>query len=107
MCGAAAVFGLRYCKDRESFSLEPGLGDIKELLFEIQTKFEDKYTGYLCRDITKHLYGRSYDFRKPEDVEAFTSIRDRVMSTCSKVTSDAAGWVVEAILNRENPEPTT
>jgi hypothetical protein len=106
MCGAAAAFGLRYCKTRDAFLEETGLGDIKDLLFEIQTRFEDKYTGYLCRDITRHLYGRSFDFRKPEDVEAFSSMYDTIYDTCSKVTADAAGWTVESILNREHTELT-
>ena len=104
MCGAAAAFGLRFGKDRDTFIENPTLGEIIPLLLGIQDRFEDKYSGFLCWDIQNHLYGRSFDFRKPEDEEAFELMQDEVYAKCSGVTADAAGWVVEAILDKEHPE---
>jgi hypothetical protein len=106
MCGSAVAFGLRYGKDLETYLEDPDLGVVRTLIYGIQSKLENKYSGFLCREICTHLYGRSYDFRKQEDVEAFNSRHDEVYSKCGEMVADVSGWIVEAILNQEHPELT-
>ena len=103
MCGAAVAFGLRYGKDLESYLKEPDLGRVKTLTYGIQTKLEDKYSGFLCREIQNHLYGRSFDARRTEDAEAFMARYDEIYNKCGDMIADVSGWVVEAILNEEHP----
>lgn len=103
MCGAAVAFGVRFGKGKEKYLKSRGLGNLIPLLLGIQDRFEEKYSGYLCRDIQNTLYDRSFDFRVPGDREAFNVIEEEVYDKCSGVTADAAGWVVEAILDREHP----
>jgi hypothetical protein len=107
MCGAAVIFGLRYGKDLETYLADPGLGIAKTHIYDIQTKLEEKYSGFLCREIQTHLYGICFDGRKPEDNEAFMSRYDEIYSKCGDMIAEVSGWVVEAVLNQEHPEPAT
>lgn len=104
MCGAAVIFGLRYGKDREAYLANPDLGIAKTHIFDIQSKLEEKYSGFLCREIQSQLYGRSFDLRKPEDMKAFGSRIDEIYTKCGEMIGDVAGWIVEAILEQEHPE---
>lgn len=104
MCGAAVSLGLRFGKGLEEFKENHKLGGIIPLLHGVQSKFEDKYSSFLCKDIQSKLYGRSFDYRYSEDVKAYQSMIEEVKDKCSEVTSDAAGWAVETILNTEHPE---
>jgi hypothetical protein len=104
MCGAAVVFGLKYGKDLDTYLEEPDLGIVKYLIYDIQCRLEDKYSGFLCWEIQSQLYGRSFDLRKPEDMEAFGSRIDEIYTKCGKMIEDVAGWVVKAILEQEHPE---
>jgi hypothetical protein len=106
ICGAGVVFGLRYGKNLEDYLENPDIGTVYSLIFGIQNKLEDKYSGFLCREIQTHLYGRSFDGRRPEDDEAFMSRYDEIYSKCGEMVADVSGWVVEAILNEEYPELT-
>jgi hypothetical protein len=107
ICGAAVVFGLRYGKDKESLLENPDLGHVYNMVYGIQNKLEDKYSGFLCREIQTHLYGRSFDNRYPENVEAFMERYDEIYSKCGDMLADVSGWVVEAILDRDYPELAT
>ena len=107
MCGAAVAFGLRYGKDLEDYLENPDIGTVYTLTHSIQSKLEDKYSGFLCREIQTHLYDRSFDGRKPEDNEAFMSRYDEIYSKCGEMIADVSGWVVESILNEEYPELAT
>ena len=104
MCGAAVAFGLRYGKDLESYLEDPGFGVIRTLIYGVQNKLEEKYSGFLCREIQTHLFGRSFDGRRPEDSEAMRSRYDEIYTKCGEMVEDVSGWVVEAILNEEYPE---
>ena len=103
MCGAAVIFGLRYGKDLETYLAEPDLGIAKKHIYDIQNKLEEKYSGFHCREIQTHLYGRFFDGRKPEDDEAFMSRYDEIYSKCGEMIADVSGWVVETILDHEHP----
>ena len=104
ICGAAVAFGLRYGKNLEDYLENPDIGKVYNLVYGIQTKLEDKYSGFLCREIQTHLYGRSFDNRNPENLEAFMERYDEIYSECGKMLADVSGWVVESILNEEHPE---
>ena len=107
ICGGAAAFGLRYGKGKEAFLKDPALGEMIDLMLRFQDRFDEKYTGFLCRDIQRNLYGESYDFRIPEERAAFDKNVDHIYDTCAGVVADSAGWVVEAILEKEHPELPT
>ena len=107
ICGAAVAFGLRFGKDLEDYLENPDIGNVYTQIYGIRNKLEDKYSGYLCREIQSHLYGRSFDGTKPEDMEAFRSRYDEIYSKCGEMIADVSGWVVESILNEEHPEPAT
>ena len=104
ICGATAVIGLRYGINREDFATDPEMrglvtSKINDTMKIVRDKMTEKYGGYLCSDIQKTLYGRSYDFVYPDEMKAFS--KEPIYEECPKVTEDAAGWTVEAILNME------
>jgi hypothetical protein len=103
ICGAAVAFGLRYGKSFEDYLENPDIGNVYSLVYGIQNKLEDKYSGFLCREIQTHLFGRSFDNRKPENMEAFMARYDEIYSKCGEMLADVSGWVVESILNIEYP----
>ena len=103
MCGSAVAFGLRFGKDLDTYLSDPDLGVAKTLIYGIQGKLEEKYSGFLCREICTHLYGRSFDGRISEDMEVFGSMYEEVYSKCGDMIADVSGWAVEAILNQEHP----
>ena len=107
ICGAAAAFGLKFGKTFEDYLESPDIGNVYSLVYSIRNKLEDKYSGFLCREIQTHLYGRSFDGRKPEDNEAFMARYDEIYSKCGEMLADVSGWVVESILNVEHPEHDT
>ena len=98
LCGASAVYGLRYGPSREEYLEKPDMMEIMGMMLGIQTKFEEKYSGYSCKDVQNSLFGRSFDFRIPEDAAAYGEVD---AMKCSMATSDAAGWIVESILAKE------
>ena len=104
ICGATAAIGLRYGINREEFLKDSEMRDqvtekIMQTVRIVRDQMSEKYGGYLCCDIQRKLYGRSYDFIVPEEMEAFG--KEPVYERCPKVTEDAAGWTVEAILSME------
>lgn len=104
ICGAAAILGLRYGKNLEEYIKEPAFPVIKNQIYNIQNKLEEKYSGFLCREIQTHLYGRDFDNRYPENVEAFMERYDEIYSKCGDMLADVSGWVVESILEHEYPD---
>lgn len=104
ICGATAAIGLRYGIGREDFVGDPEAGElatvrVNRAMKVVRDRLAEKYGGYLCRDIQRTLFGRSYDFIDPEMREAFR--KEPVYEECPQVTEDAAGWTVEAILDME------
>ena len=104
ICGATAAIGLRYGINREEYLKDSEMRDqITEKIMQtvriVRDRMSETYGGYLCCDIQRKLYGRSYDFIIPEEMEAYS--KEPVYERCSNVTEDAAGWTVEALLNTE------
>ena len=103
ICGAIAAIGLRYGVPREDHeSPETGRRVYNKILNTmkiVRNKMGEKYGGYLCCDIQRSLFGRSFDLTVPEEREAFG--KEPVYERCPRVTEDVAGWTVEAILDME------
>ena len=104
ICGATAAMGIRYGINREDFVKDPEMrglvtSKINDMMKIVRDRMSEKYGGYLCCDIQRKLFGRSYDFVRSEEMEAFS--KEPVYEECPQVTEDAAGWAVEAILNME------
>ena len=103
ICGATAAIGLRYGVPREDYedpeAATSVFAKIRDTMKTVRDKMTEKYGGYLCFDIQRGLFGRSFYITVPEDVEAFS--KEPVYERCPRVTEDAAGWTVEAILDNE------
>ena len=104
ICGATAAISLRYGVPREDFERDSEMSGlvytpILNKVKIVRNKMSEKYGGFLCCDIQRKLFGRSYDLTVPEEREAFR--KEPVSEKCPQVTEDAAGWTVEVILNME------
>lgn len=102
ICGATAAISLRYGVNREAYTQDPETPSrvyekIRQTVKKVRDRFDEKYGGYLCYDVQKKLFGRSFDITITEDREAFSN--EAVYEECPRVTEDAAGWTVEAILD--------
>jgi len=103
ICGATATIGLKFGLDREEYLQNPGAIKIERIVRKVRDKFVEEYGGYLCEDIQRKLFGRTFDIFIPEDVEAYIEAYEKtpLEKTCFGVTENAAGWTVETILGME------
>lgn len=107
LCGAFAAIGLRFGQGRETFTDKDEASAyftkthpiIRQAMKSVRDQFVDEYGGYLCYDVQKHLFGRSFNTFEPEDRKAFR--QQKPMEKCPTVTENAAGWTVEAILEAD------
>jgi hypothetical protein len=113
-CGAIAAIGLRFGRTRATYqensdATKIGFGKwyrtLREAVVRVRSRFVAKYGGSLCCDIQDKLFGRSFNFLDldPKDMEAFMQPEKMLtaLEVCRKVTENAAGWTVEAILETE------
>lgn len=100
ICGAAAAIGLRYDIKRGEFERNPEVRfKVYEVVKRVRDKFIKEYDSYVCKDIQKKLFGRTFDSTIPQDQKTFE--KAGLTKECSKVTEKAAGWAVTAILETE------
>ena len=100
ICGATAAIGLRYGLKKEDFERNPGSRfKIYDVVKKVKDRFDEAYGSYLCKDIQMKLFGRTFESTNPEDQKAFEELD--LFKDCSKVTENAAGWTVEAILEAD------
>ena len=99
LCVATAAIGLRYGVDRAAFLENPDPSRIWDVMKRVRDQFEATYGGYLCRDVQMRLFGRSFDLFNADDLAAFRAVKPGKL--CSRVTANAAGWTVAAILDAD------
>jgi hypothetical protein len=106
ICGAAASIGLRFGQSRNIFedpSNRPAEGSLSSQIIQtmkrVRDRFTETYGGFLCAEIQTALFGQAFNPTIPEEYEVFG--REDVYGTCPSVTANAAGWVVETILEAE------
>jgi len=109
LCGGIAALGLRFGRTRGEYG-NSGITQIgewyrilRQAVKRLRDRFVAEYGGYLCCDIQDRLFGRSYDSLDPLAMEAFMKTQLRGLEVCRRVTENAAGWTVEAILETEAP----
>lgn len=106
ICGATAAIGLKFGLDRKEYLKNPGASKIERIVRKVRDKFVEEYGGYLCHDVHRKLYGRTFDALIPEDLEAYIEAmrKNPPEKTCLGVTENAAGWTVETILDMEDQQ---
>ena len=67
---------------------------------KLHSKFIEEYESCICHDIQKKIFGRSFNFLDPEDVEEFGKAGGHV-DKCTSVVGKAAKWVTEILLSEE------
>jgi len=111
ICGAIVALGLRFGRARTAYyenSDTPKIGKwyltLRQAVIRVRKRFATEYGGSLCCEIQDKLFGRSIDFLDPEALKAFMQQPEKIsaaLEVCRKVTENAAGWTVEAILETE------
>jgi C_GCAxxG_C_C family probable redox protein len=65
----------------------------------LHDKFMEKYGTVICADIHKKIFGRSFDLRDDEQMQAFRDAGAHERENgCSAVVGDGARWAAELIL---------
>lgn len=97
--GGMMAISARYGRDRQNFDkglyMEAFVPAKK--LFD---RFVAEFGSPICGDVQTKLFGRSYDFWKPEEFAAFEAAgghRDK----CPSVVGRAARWTAEILLEEE------
>lgn len=62
-------------------------------------KFQEEYGSYICHDIQKKIFGRSFNLLDPEDFSAFEEAGGH-KDKCPAVVGKAAGWLAEIIFEQ-------
>jgi hypothetical protein len=100
LCGAIAAVGLRFGRNRTPLGENPKFIRFLQVVKRVRDQFVTEYGGYLCYDLQTKLFGRSYNtLDHIEELEAF--MQRRPVEECQKITENAAGWTIEAILETE------
>lgn len=101
ICGGIAAIGLKHGVKQEKYDkMGPEAEKIWGIVKLLREKFVKEYGGFLCSEIQKKLFGKSFDPYNPEEMKAFMEMNP--MEKCSSVTENAARWTVEAILEMDS-----
>jgi len=60
--------------------------------------FDQKYGSVICREIHMELFGRTFDFCNPKDIEIFENMGAH-KDKCTGVVRDASKWATSIILD--------
>jgi C_GCAxxG_C_C family probable redox protein len=61
-------------------------------------RFIKEFTSITCREIQRHLYGKSYDFRKPKEQMEFMAVSQKTKRNCSALIIRAVQIAGDIIL---------
>ena len=111
-CGAIAALGLRFGRTRAAYhensdatKIGKWYRTLRQAVARVRSRFVAEYGGSLCCDIQDKLFGRSFNFLDldPKEMEAFMQPEKilAALEVCRRVTENAAGWTVEAVLETE------
>jgi len=109
-CGAIVAISLRfgrtpatYHEDFDTTKIGKWYLTLRQAVIRVRDRFVAEYGGSLCCDIQDKLFGQSFNFLDPGGLKAFTQEQDvsAAMEACRRVTENAAGWTVQAILETE------
>jgi C_GCAxxG_C_C family probable redox protein len=107
LCGGITAIGLKYGVGREEIMKKPeSFLKIMKGAQILRERFVEEYGGYLCDEITMKVFGRCNIFpTAPEELEEFMKKDPKELEEayekCSRVTENAAGWTVTAMLEMD------
>ena len=100
-CGLLAV-GLKYNASLDEELSNPSVQEIGSQKF---IEFRDRYLAEmgttLCPEIQNQVFGRSYDYTKPEDCEVYFQIADHNVK-CADMVEKAARLIAGMLLEAED-----
>ncbi|MBU2547696.1 MAG: C-GCAxxG-C-C family protein [Proteobacteria bacterium] len=99
-CGAlvagALAIGLYFGRERKDFEDPLAAMDSYDLVLDLVEQFEKRFGALCCADIQTAHAGRSFDLRRPEDMEA--ALEAGMLDHCSGVAGTAAEIAARIIL---------
>lgn len=102
LLGAVMAIGLAFGRDRlEVTSDSPAYQKAQQLAGEMGDRFREKYGSVRCLDVQTSIFGRSFNFNDPADVEAFGEAGG--YEKCPEVARTTARMAAKIIL-RERRE---
>jgi C_GCAxxG_C_C family probable redox protein len=113
-CGALAAgvmaIGLLHGRGRDHLH-EPQFGYESYVLGKkLRNRFIEEYGSCLCREILMKIFGRTFDFWDPEELEQFEALGGHD-DKCPVVVAKSAMWTAEILLKakhaKNRPNKTT
>ena len=101
LCGGILAISRSTGRTYEEFLAGKG-GTSWENVAKLNNLFIEKYGSPVCRRVQEKIFGRSFDFSKPEDGELFNQMGGHV-DKCPAVCGDVARWTME-IIQEINPK---
>jgi C_GCAxxG_C_C family probable redox protein len=106
LTGGAMAFSLLYGRSHEDMlegyrSGKPKSGEkLAVLTRKLGEKFKEEYGSFLCDDIEKKVFGRSFDKWNPADREKKEEMGGH-KDKCPSVVGKASRWAAELILDEQ------
>jgi C_GCAxxG_C_C family probable redox protein len=93
LTGGLMALSARFGRERDKLDKGRGINNFEKTR-ELTEQFEKTFGGITCKDLQKQFTGRTYDFWKSEEYQAFDEARGL---QCAKATANVTRWVVEML----------
>jgi len=103
LSGGLLALGYYHGRDREHFAELVLSREAASLGRAFRQRFIDEYGSYICWDIQKKVFGRSFNLLDKEDRAAFEAAGGHDQK-CPEVVGKAARWLTEILLEEREKE---
>lgn len=104
-CGAflGGILCLNYYfgRDYNNFENSDLIRKPFEMILDFRNKFIEQYGSYICREIHKKTFGRTFDLNNEKDWIEFDKAGAHI-DKCTDVVGKASMWVMEILINSMN-----
>ncbi|MBQ6671498.1 MAG: C_GCAxxG_C_C family protein [Firmicutes bacterium] len=105
-CGAYSsalmVTGLKYNPTIDQQAKDPGLFPPAQAKFmELRDRFKKEFGTILCPEIHKQLFGRTFDFTDPKELEMYMNMEGRC-EKCAQTVARAVRITCEMLMEDED-----
>lgn len=95
--GGLMALGALFGRDRQTLDKLELTRVVGKWGLQLRQRFIDTYGGYLCHEVQKSVFGRSYRILDPEEYQAFDAAGGHT-DKCPEVVGRGASWAAEVIL---------
>ena len=91
------AIGYKCGRERSHFNKPGAMRESNRLARELQRRFVEEYGSCICREVQERIFGRSFNFRDPKEIEEFDRAGGH-KDKCPMVVAKTARHAVEILL---------